>query len=64
VVESADEPAIHYAEHGRSLEGEEGTSAHAAPAHDAAPPPDLDVLARKVYDVLKRRLAAERRREG
>jgi hypothetical protein len=57
------EKTIHYAEHGRSFEGEATKSPHAAPA-DAAPPPDLDVLARKVYDVLKRRLAAERRREG
>jgi hypothetical protein len=32
--------------------------------HESAPAPDLDVLARKVYDNLKRRLAAERRREG
>jgi uncharacterized protein DUF4157 len=29
-----------------------------------APEPDLDVLARQVYAVLRRRLAAERRREG
>jgi hypothetical protein len=30
----------------------------------AQPEPDLDALARQVYDVLKRRLAAERRRLG
>jgi len=59
----AGEQAIHYAEHGRTLEAEEPSSPHKAPA-DAAPPPDIDALARRVYDVLKRRLAAERRREG
>jgi hypothetical protein len=63
----ADTP-VHFAEHGRSLD-EPGQASAAAPAaapppHDAAPPPDLDALARRVYDVLKRRLAAERRREG
>jgi hypothetical protein len=30
----------------------------------AAPPPDLDALARQVYELLKRRLAAEQRRRG
>jgi hypothetical protein len=30
----------------------------------SGPEPDLDVLARQVYTVLKRRLAAERRRYG
>ncbi len=40
-------------------------SAGAAPAHPAASPqPDIDALARQVYDVLKRRLSAERRRGG
>jgi hypothetical protein len=62
---SADAPAIHYAEHDRPVEGQEQTtSAHGAPPAASAPAPDLDALARSVYDVLKRRLAAERRREG
>jgi len=61
---AAVEQTIHYAEHGRSLEGEQDASTHAAAPSEAAPPPDLDALARRVYDVLKRRLAAERRREG
>ena len=46
----------------------QGNSAGEEPAH-AEPPseekdagPDMDALARQVYDVLKRRLAAERRR--
>jgi hypothetical protein len=61
----ADAPPIHLAERGRSLDREE----HASPAHgvatgEATAPPDLDALARRVYDVLKRRLSAERRREG
>jgi hypothetical protein len=30
----------------------------------AAPPPDLDALARQVYGVLKRRLSAEHRRRS
>jgi hypothetical protein len=34
----------------------------ASPAEGAQPEPDLDALARQVYSVLKRRLAAERRR--
>jgi hypothetical protein len=34
------------------------------PQERAAPPPDLDDLARKVYAVLKRRLAVEQRRRG
>ena len=59
----ASEQTIRYAEHGRSLEDEEVSSSHKAP-DAAAPSPDIDALARRVYDVLKRRLAAERRREG
>jgi hypothetical protein len=59
----AEAPAIHYAEHGRATHHDDASAAAAAAAH-AAPPPDLDALARSVYDVLKRRLAAERRREG
>lgn len=35
-----------------------------APAQEPSPAPDLDELARQVYAVLKRRLAAERRRSG
>lgn len=51
---------VHRAERGLGRAGEE-------PAHAETPPadaggPDLDALARQVYDVLRRRLAAERRR--
>jgi hypothetical protein len=35
---------------------------HAAPATSTPDRPDLDALARQVYEVLKRRLAAEQRR--
>jgi len=59
----ADDTPVHFADRGRPAEA--SPAAAAAPhSHDAAPPPDLDTLARRVYDVLKRRLAAERRREG
>jgi hypothetical protein len=34
------------------------------PAMQPAVQPDLDALARQVYDVLKRRLAVEQRRAG
>jgi hypothetical protein len=44
---------------------ETAPAASPAPAQGPeSPAPDLDALARQVYDVLKRRLAAERRREG
>jgi hypothetical protein len=60
----ADDAPVHFADHGRPAD--EAPAAASAPQHphDDAPPPDLDTLARHVYDVLKRRLAAERRREG
>ena len=63
---AADTP-VHLAEHGRRLDDHDAPalpSEHAHAADPASAAPDLDVLARKVYDVLKRRLAAERRREG
>jgi len=61
----ADAPPIHLAERGRSLDREEhASSPHGGATGDAATSPDLDALARRVYDVLKRRLSAERRREG
>ena len=52
------------AERGRSLpaEVEESSPAHAREI--AAPEPDLDQLAQQVHAILKRRLAAERRRFG
>ena len=53
-------PAVYRAERGGGSAGEE--PAHAEPATPAAEGPDIDVLARQVYDVLKRRLAAESRR--
>jgi hypothetical protein len=46
----------------RAVEEPAATPAGAPAPEPAAP--DLDALARQVYDVLKRRLAAERRREG
>ena len=54
-------PAVRTAERGRESAGEEPPHAD-PPDDDGAKGPDIDVLARQVYDVLKRRLAAERRR--
>jgi hypothetical protein len=45
---------------GEQLQRSEGP----APEPPAEPAPDIDALARQVYDVLKHRLAAERRRIG
>jgi hypothetical protein len=54
-------PGVQRAERGRALPAE----SEAAPAHpSAAPEPDLDALAQLVHAILKRRLAAERRRFG
>jgi hypothetical protein len=55
--------AIHRAATERSVE-ESSPGAAVAQAPASEPSPDVDALARQVYDVLKRRLAAERRREG
>jgi hypothetical protein len=64
---ASDAPAVHAASRTRTLD----TPATPAPASattggDAGergtPTADVDALARQVYDVLKRRLAAERRR--
>lgn len=61
---SSAEQVVHYADKGRALDDDDHAPAEKAAPTDAAPAPDLDALARRVYDVLKRRLAAERRREG
>ena len=59
---SAPTPGVQRAERGRALPAAES---EAAPAHEgAAPEPDLDALAQQVHAILKRRLAAERRRFG
>ena len=62
---AADTAPVHFAEPGRESSSTEAAhkSSEPAPA-PSSPAPDLDALARRVYDVLKRRLAAERRREG
>lgn len=65
-VEHADGPLMHRAAAGRDVEestAEAGATPPAAPPH-GAPAPDLDALSYRVYAILKRRLAAERRREG
>jgi hypothetical protein len=52
---------------GRTITQESGDALDTAPhppERTRQPEPDLDALARQVYVVLKRRLAAERRREG
>jgi hypothetical protein len=55
--------AVQRAETGRQLPTEEPAAAPQEPL-SARPEPDLDALARQVYAVLSRRLAAERRRLG
>jgi hypothetical protein len=56
-------PAVHAAETARTLPAPQQRE---TPAQEQAPAPapDIDALARQVYAVLKRRLAAERRRSG
>ncbi len=62
---SSDVPGTQRAERGRSLPDAEGEARHAATAHEGdMPEPDLDALAQQVHAILKRRLAAERRRFG
>jgi hypothetical protein len=51
-----------FAEHGLGSTGEEPAHAEAPGDSDADGAPDIDALARQVYAVLRRRLAAERRR--
>lgn len=58
-------PAVQLAEIGRELETPPRPPAQDTPAQTpAAPPPDLDQLARQVYTIVKQRLAAERRRSS
>jgi hypothetical protein len=56
-------PVVHAAETARTLPAPQQRE---TPAQEQAPAPapDIDALARQVYAVLKRRLAAERRRSG
>ena len=56
-------PVVRTAETARTLPAVQ-QSETTAPAQEPSPAPDLDELARQVYAVLKRRLAAERRRSG
>jgi hypothetical protein len=69
-------PAVQRAEVGRALEGVDDAAAAASSVMDAAgesdegeegdegEEPDMDALAKQVYAILKRRLAAERRRNS
>jgi hypothetical protein len=61
-------PVVQRAARGRSLEVEPAAAPTAVPTpepgYDKAPPADLDLLARQVYAILRRRLAAEQRRTG
>ena len=61
---SADTPGTQRAEHGRSLPADVEESSPAHIQAPVAPEPDLDLLAQQVHAILKRRLAAERRRFG
>ncbi|HEY7343070.1 MAG TPA: DUF4157 domain-containing protein [Ktedonobacterales bacterium] len=53
---------IQRADRGRTLPETESESAHVR--EERAPEPDLDALAQQIHAILKRRLAAERRRFG
>jgi hypothetical protein len=56
-------PMVQLAEVGRSVESSTAPATTEGAAPDqSSPQPDLDVLARQVYSMLKQRLAAERRR--
>ena len=62
---SATAPGTQRAERGRATPSPASEMAHSATAHEGvAPEPDLDALAQQVHAILKRRLAAERRRFG
>ncbi|HET8905628.1 MAG TPA: DUF4157 domain-containing protein, partial [Ktedonobacterales bacterium] len=62
---SSNAPGTQRADRGRTLPSVEAETSAAATAHEGgAPEPDLDVLAQQVHAILKRRLAAERRRFG
>ena len=56
-------PALQRAAIERSVPEAAAAPDHRPPEH-GPPAPDIDALARQVYDVLKRRLAGERRRGG
>jgi uncharacterized protein DUF4157 len=62
---SSTAPGTQRAERGRSLPSVESEASVVATAHEGGTPePDLDILAQQVHAILKRRLAAERRRFG
>jgi Domain of unknown function (DUF4157) len=61
---SANTPGMQRAERGRSLAAEVEESSPSHTRETPAPEPDLDLLAQQVHAILKRRLAAERRRFG
>jgi hypothetical protein len=63
ISESTAAPAVQAAARDRNAhEPASGEAATPSSGRGASPAPDVDALARQVYDVLKRRLAAERRR--
>lgn len=57
-------PATYLAEIDREIQSGETQAQSSPQPQQAAPAPDLDAMARQVYDMLKQRLAAERRRLG
>jgi hypothetical protein len=58
----ASSSAAHFAEESRSIQSADSPGAAPQPPAQAQVAPDLDGLAQQVYAILKRRLAAERRR--
>jgi len=63
VADSAAAPAVQAAALDRNAHDSVAADVATRPSgNGSSPAPDVDALARQVYDVLKRRLAAERRR--
>jgi hypothetical protein len=63
-VVDAPSAGLQLAESDRSVENPDNQPAGAAGGQPHPPAQDLDVLAHQVYEILKRKLSSERRREG
>jgi hypothetical protein len=66
VVPVSDTPSagVQLAETGRNNENPDNVPPGAASGQPHPPAQDMDLLAQQVYEILKRRLSSERRREG
>jgi hypothetical protein len=61
---AAPSAGVYAAEPERGVAANESATPDRAEQEQEAPAPDLDLLARQVYEMLKQRLATERRRLG